>query len=339
MRIVISDTAHIWNHENPALRQFREIVLVVCLEGRRVSDQYECFISPYRRHGGLGIDKFGVESLRYRALESVASELNQNLGYHDQILFLTDGNPESLYPFYVIKDRNEFNRLHLCTVSPWKFENGRRKEAHKELLSDLSQLESVLYIDSNDYLIEPGQQDTVFMGELMRQLSDDYAALLPRILNGIQDMEEKSYFDLASKSYVPVGAGFEQIDLTKASDEVSTVNVPLYRQWCTLGYAMPQKKYPMEDDGTKEETERVHARIDGKKICNYLRQLRIGLARANGIEFYSEECPSIGACGGTCAKCDQEAAYLRDRLADIPESEKVIPQSRLTGWELGTVEK
>ena len=63
------------------------------------------------------------------------------------------------------------------------------------------------------------------------------------------------------------------------------------------------------------------------------------MARANGIEFYSEECPSIGACGGTCAKCDQEAAYLRDRLADIPESERVIPQSRLTGWELGTVNK
>lgn len=333
MRIVITDTAHIWNHENPALTQFREIVLVVCLEGKRVSDQYECFISPYMRHGGLGIDKFGVESLRYRALESVAGELNRNLGYHDQILFLTEGNPESLYPFNVIKDRNEYNGLHLCTVSPWRFESRRRREAHKELLSDLSQLESVLYIDSNDYLNNHGKQDTVYMRELMQQVSDDYAALLPRILNGIQDMEEKSYFDLASKSYVPVDAGFEQIDLTKASDDVSTVNVPLYRQWSTLGCIAPQR-YPMEDDITKEETERVYARIDGKKICNYLRQLRIELARANGIEFYSEECPSIGACGGTCAKCDQEAAYLRDRLADIPESERVIPQSRLTGWEL-----
>ena len=334
MRIVVTDTAHIWNHMNPALRQFREIVLVVCLEGKRVSDQYECFISPYRQHGELGIDEFGVESLRYRALESAASKLNQNLGYRDQILFLTDGNPESLYPFYVIKDRNESNGLHLCTVSPWKFESDRRKEAHKELLSDLSQLESVLYIDSNDYLNKPGQQDTIFMEERMQQVSDDYAALLPRILNGIQDMEEKSYFDLASKSYIPVGAGFEQIDLTKASDEVSTINVPLCRQWRTLGYAISPKKYPKKDDRTKGETEREYARIDGKKICNYLRQLRIELARANKIEFYSEECPSIGACGGTCAKCDREAAYLRDRLADIPKLERVIPQSRLTGWEV-----
>lgn len=28
---------------------------------------------------------------------------------NDKIVFLTDGNPESLYPYYVIKDINEFN--------------------------------------------------------------------------------------------------------------------------------------------------------------------------------------------------------------------------------------
>ena len=61
----------------------------------------------------------------------MADDLNRKLGYHDEILFLTDRNPESLYPFYVIKDRNEFNGLHLCTISPWKFEGDRRITAHK----------------------------------------------------------------------------------------------------------------------------------------------------------------------------------------------------------------
>ncbi len=334
MRIIITDAAFIWNHENPVLEQLKEIVLVVCLDGKRVSDQYECFISPCSlwKHG-LGMDKFGIEDRRYKALESVADELNRALGYHDKILFLTDGNPESLYPFYAIKDRNVFNRLHLCTMSPWKFESSRRKEAHRELLSDLSQLESILYINSNDYLDRSAQQGRVLMKDLMQQVSDDYAALLPRVINGIQDMKEKSYFDLASGSYVPVVAGFDGIDLTKAEDEVSEINVPLCRQWSTMGYMAPQK-YLKKDDRIREEVERVHARIDGKKICNYLRQLRIELARANKIEFFSEECPSVGACGGTCARCDQEAAYLRDRLADIPESERIIPVSKLTEWEV-----
>lgn len=179
MRIIITDTAFIWNHENPILEQLKDVILVVCLEGKRVSNQYECFISPYL-FIGMGIDKFGIESQKYKALESVADDLNRELGYHDEILFLTDGNPESLYPFYVIKDRNEFNRLHLCAISPWKFESNRRIIAHKQLLSDLSQLKSILYIDSNDYLSKLDKYDT--MKELMQKVSEDYEALLPRIM-------------------------------------------------------------------------------------------------------------------------------------------------------------
>ena len=90
--------------------------------------------------------------------------------------------------------------------------------------------------------------------------------------------------------------------------------------------------YPGYNDIRKKEIERTHARTDGKEICNYLRQMRIELAKANGIKFRSEECPSLGPCAGTCAKCDQEAAYLRDKLARIPESKRVIPDFKLTEW-------
>ncbi|MDE5699435.1 MAG: membrane receptor RagA [Lachnospiraceae bacterium] len=332
MQIIVTDTAFIWNHENPGLEQLKDSVLVVCLEGKPVSDQYECFVSPYKQIG-MGVDHFGAESQRYKALESVADDLNRELGYHDKILFLTDGNPESLYPFHVIKDRNAFNSLHLCTISPWRFEGKRRIKAHRELLSDLSRLKSILYIDSNDYLSRISQKDKVYMKDLMQWVSDDYAALLPRVINGIQDMQEQSYFDFTSRSYVPVGEGFDCIDLAKAADEIPEIKGPLCRKWSTLGAVTPQL-YPAEDDNIKEEIERVHARIDGKSVCNYLRQLRIELARANGIEFFSEECPSVGPCAGTCAKCDQEAAYLRDQLANIPESERIIPAFELIEWEV-----
>lgn len=151
MRIVVTDSGLIWNHNNLFLKQFKDIVLVVCLEGKQVTEEYKCFVSPYQ-HVGMEIDEFGVESQRYKALESVASELKRELRYHDKIVFLTDGNPESLYPYYVIKDINEFNSLHVCTVSPWNFEEKRRVAAHRELLSDLSALKSICYIDSDSYL-------------------------------------------------------------------------------------------------------------------------------------------------------------------------------------------
>ncbi|MDE5825895.1 MAG: hypothetical protein K2H91_14630 [Lachnospiraceae bacterium] len=270
MRIIVTDTAFIWNHANPILEQFKDIILVVCLEGKRVSDQYECFVSPYLlwRHNEMGIDKFGIESKKYKALEYVADDLKHALGYHDKILFLTDGNPESLYPFYVIKDKNHFNSLHLCTVSPWKFESDRRIKAHKELLSDLSQLESILYINSNDYLRKLDKQ--VIMEELMQQVSDDFAALLPRVLNGIQNMKERSYFDFASRSYVPIDKGFGCIDLTKAVNEVSEINVPLYREWSIPGKIIPPK-YPREDDRTKEVIEKFNTPDDVEKAVEWLK--------------------------------------------------------------------
>lgn len=330
MRVIITDTAFIWNHENPALEVFKDVLLVVCLEGKAVTDKYECFVSPYK-HVGMGIDKFGVEDQRYKALESAADDLNRGLRYHDDILFLTDSNPESLYPFYVIKDRNVYNSLHLCAVSPWKFESKRRIQGHRDLLSDLSQLTSILYIDSNKYLLNLEKDAAV--KDVMQKLEADYTALLPTVLNRIGELNGRYYFDFASNSYVAIEEGYNGIDLSKKNQLDTVFETELHRRFSILGKIIPPD-YPEEDDRTKEEIERVPARIDGKKICEYLRKQRIKLAEVNGIEFSSEECPSIGPCAGTCAKCDQESAYLRDKLAAIPPEDRIIPDFTLTEWEV-----
>lgn len=326
MRIVVTDTALIWNHNNPVLEQFKDVVLVVCLEGKKVTDKYECFISPYEQKDCLGMEQYGVESQRYYALESVADDLNRNLHYHEKVLFLTDGNPESLYPFYVIKDRNKYNSIHLCTVSPWNFEGKRRVEAHKKMLSDLSQLKSFFFIDSNEYLRKAEEGST--MRDLMEKVENDYAEYLPRIINGIQSMQNDSYFDFASKSYIPVKDGFNKIDLSRMIEDNIEIQMPLYPSFCTLGSVVPPD-YPDKGKRIRDEIERPVARIDGKRICNLLHEYRIKLAESNGIEFHSEECPSIGPCAGTCAKCDQESAYLRDKLAEIPREKQKIPMYNL----------
>lgn len=35
MRIIVTDSGYVWNHKSPILEQFRDIVLVVCLNGKR----------------------------------------------------------------------------------------------------------------------------------------------------------------------------------------------------------------------------------------------------------------------------------------------------------------
>lgn len=70
MRLVITDTGRIWNHDNPFLEKYKDIVLVICVDGKKVSDKYECFVSPYKAVG-LGVDNFGIEDQRFKALASV----------------------------------------------------------------------------------------------------------------------------------------------------------------------------------------------------------------------------------------------------------------------------
>lgn len=48
MYIVVTDCGHFWNHENPILKKYKESVIVVCLNGKKVTDEYRCFVSPYK---------------------------------------------------------------------------------------------------------------------------------------------------------------------------------------------------------------------------------------------------------------------------------------------------
>lgn len=324
MRLVVTDIGLIWNHGNPILKKYKDIVLVVCLNGKKVTDEYECFVSPYKTVG-MGIDKFGVEDRRFRALASVGENLNSVLGYHDDIVFLADNAPSSLYPFYVIKELNEFNRLHLLAMPPLLgIESKARIRGYAQMLSDLSGLASFLYCDINEILKKFDKRKT--LPELFEYVQDEFGRLMPCILNGIYHMKETPcYFDFASKGYVPLRDGFKSIDIKKKNEFVSDIDFPVTAAVSILGnLCLPS--YSGEGEDVKKEIERPVARVDGKKVCNVLREQRIRLAAANNIPFESEECPSIGACAGTCEKCEKEADYLREQMQMIPEEKRIYPQ-------------
>lgn len=94
MKVVITDSGILWHYGNPILKKYKHLVLVVCLDGSKVTDEYECFICPHKSFG-LGMS-MGVGSRVYNDLEDVADELYYKLRSEDDILFLTDGNPASL---------------------------------------------------------------------------------------------------------------------------------------------------------------------------------------------------------------------------------------------------
>ncbi len=329
MRLVITDTGFIWNQNNPFLEKYKDIVLVVCLEGKAVTDQYECFLSPYSAKTDIvmGMDKYGEEDRRLQRLASVGKELSSVLGYHDKIVFLTDNQPSTLYPFYVMKELNRYNRLHLAAMSPWQLESGGRRKEYYHMLSDLSQLYSILYYDG-DEVLEGLKKDNaaLTMPEALEYISNDLGRLMPCFLNGIYDMRSgPCFFDFGAMKYIPLKNGFDKIGIAKDHAMDDDVRFPIVREYSTMGMVR-QGVYPEDSGHVKEEIERPAARLDGKKVCNMLREQRIRLAEANRIPFESPECPVIGPCAGTCEKCDGEAEYLRKQLERIPEEKRMYPQ-------------
>ena len=53
----------------------------------------------------------------------------------------------------------------------------------------------------------------------------------------------------------------------------------------------------------------------GKYICNTLKQVRLDIARANGIEYAPRECHHEGDCAGTCPACESEMRFLERKIA------------------------
>ena len=321
MRLIMTDNSKLWNINDPFWEQFQEIILVVCLNGEAVTDKYECFVSPYTKKKSM---KYGIGDSKLDALASVAGKLNRKLRYHDEIVFLTDNDPRSLYPFYVLKDLNEYNSFHLITLSPWEFEGLKRSQAYHQMLSDLSALNSLLYYDSNRALKALGQPTT--LGKSYDYVRKELKGIMISVLNEIYENRYNGYrfFDFSSMSYVPVKEGFDKINANHTIQD-DEIKFPLYRNLCTLGLVCPPS-YPLKSDSTKKEVERPIVRTDGKKLCNTLREQRILLAEANNIPFESEECPTIGPCAGTCDKCDREAKYLYDQMKKIPKEERVYPR-------------
>ncbi len=54
--------------------------------------------------------------------------------------------------------------------------------------------------------------------------------------------------------------------------------------------------------------------MEGKKICEILKEIRKNIAQKNGIEYEPDNCEHQGSCPGTCPKCDAEANQLLEEL-------------------------
>ena len=324
MVIFVTDVGMYWNHENPILEKYADNVVVVCIYGEKVTNKYKCIVSPYKSNI-LGCDN-SMLSAKYRALESIKEELRNTHTYHDDILFLTDNAPGSLYPYLILKDMEKHNRLHLWCMSPWMVEPIKRRKDHHELMHDISKLNSLLYVDS-DMLRKNLDKDATFV-DLHHNCENLCTKMLPKIIYEINTElkpDIRYYYDFKAGRYIETSNSYQTIiNIKSLNDNKADAFVPK-QKYSFLGKIEPEH-YPDIAEKTKETIQQLSPRLDGKRVCEELKKMRKTLAEANGIEYEIVECPSVGPCAGTCRQCDKELRYLQMQLEKIPKDDRVYPQ-------------
>lgn len=328
MIIFVTDEGRYWNHENPILERYSDCVVVVCLNGEQVTDKYRCVVSPYK-HVGLGMTDYSVLSNKFQALQSIRKELRRTYSYHDDLVFLSDAEPQSLYPYLVLKDDEKYNRMHLWCMASWEFEGKYRIQAFSELICDIDKLTSIHYVDANEYL--KLIDNRVTLSEMIENCREWLNSMLPGALYEIDTKlrwGKRYYYDLRVKRYISTDDSYSKILKVKPLNQTDIDNYTPTQMISTLGLlCIPS--YPDSDDDTKAIVEQLHPRIDGKQVCEKLKRMRKQLAEENDIKLEIVDCPSTGPCAGTCQRCDMEIRYLQEQLMKKKETERIYSYTEL----------
>ncbi len=195
---------------------------------------------------------------------------------------------------------------------PFKVEGSKRRKIAEAGISELKKNVDALITISDDYILH-------FL---------DKKTSVTNAFQAVADTIRRCVRCVAGIMTIPGIANVEFKDITvPLPNGAKTDNAD--EQMMELPKWMPNS----ESDKGQETTDDLMPRADGKEICCYLRNIRVELARANNIPFESEPCSFTDVCAGTCAKCDQEAAYLRDELNKIPEQDRKYPQHILKDWK------
>lgn len=325
MLIIVTDEGQFWNHRNPILERYADCVLVVCLSGKKVTDKYRCFVTPYPGMQGRGMPDNGLSGEKYRALASVSDKLKSAIGLESDLLFLTDNAPQSLLPYLAMKERKYFEQsFHLWCMPPAKFEGARINRAYFGLFTQVTGMDSLLYLDQETiFHFAPTPLNLLSYLETRKKLCEE---LFPNVLYLIErrlELREHYYFDFGLQRYLKLKDPLQSI---QSDPPIPPEDVAAHKPNSTNTFGYSLTWLLSQRKTANEIVETPHSRMNGKKVCEQLKEMRRALVRANGLTLDIPDCPSTGPCAGTCPQCDAELRQLQQLLEGIPELERIYPQ-------------
>lgn len=122
MRYIVTDTGNVWNLENKHLKIHKRNILVIRFLEYDIPREYECFNVPLEleeRKVPDNKERLDLGNPWFRRLASVAQELNSLLEQDRDVVFLTDNEPTTLYPYPALKDIDMGRNNHLVAFTRW----------------------------------------------------------------------------------------------------------------------------------------------------------------------------------------------------------------------------
>lgn len=241
-------------------------------------------------------------------------EILQYIESGEDVLVLADINPQSVIIFDLLRtmtDGKNF-KLHFWGMVPFHFEAKHRKITYLDLLDGKGRVKSLHIKYADDFVATVDRRSTI--SQVLEKIKHDVEIEFPAVLNAIGTFKSDLmyFYDNQSRRYVDVALSLEKNKKEKFSDDLRVLMGDISVQYD-----------PFSEE--KMLIEQQVGRINGKKICQKLRQLRLDFAKANEIAYESDECSYEGACAGTCEKCDSELKYLYYMIDSHPEKEPVYP--------------
>lgn len=314
MKIIISSPNAFWNTDMECMKNIKKDIILLQFEKvQKIDSVYTIDVSvpvyglgqePGKNRGGR----------HYVEVKKHLSEILQYIGSGEDVLVLADINPQSVIIFDLLRtmtDGKNF-KLHFWGIVPFHFEAKHRKTTYLDLLDGKGRVKSLHIKYADDFIATVDRRST--MSQVLEKIKHDLEIEFPVVLNAIGAFKSDLmyFYDNQSNRYVDVALSLEKNEKENFSDDLRVMMGDI----------------PVQYDSFSEEKmliEQQVGHINGKKICQKLRQLRIDFAKANEIPFESDECSYEGACAGTCEKCDSELTYLYNMVGSHPEKESVYP--------------
>lgn len=178
MRIVVTDTCFVWKRYRHILEKFKDMLLVVFLEGKPETDEYKCLVCS--QHIEDNVNLYSYSDVRMDLFPTLANGLNEILKDDEEIVFLTDYDLISLYPFISLSEGYKDRKLHLCTIFPFKFDM-RQYNEYQRIIGELPKATSVLSIDSNKYLASISCENSLL--DILKEIENQYISMVIELVD------------------------------------------------------------------------------------------------------------------------------------------------------------